>query len=190
MAGGCGDQLLRNIYSTLLRYDESANVVPHIAKSWQISTDGLVYTFKLRDDVFFHNGRKLTSADVKYNIERMIDPATGSPRASRFNLTKKIETPDDFTVVFTLKEPFAPYLGNFADVNAMLVPKEIVEDESIKKQTVGSGAFMLKEMVGRLCIAGEKPQLLRQGTTLSGLPQNKTDHREFGHCRRHAQQDH
>lgn len=140
-------QLLRNIYSTLLRYDENANVVPHIAKSWQISDDGLVYTFKLRDDVYFHNGRKLTSADVKYNIERMIDPATGSPRASRFNLTQKIETPDDFTVVFTLAEPFAPYLGNFADINAMLVPKEIVEDGSIKKKTVGTGAFMLKEMV-------------------------------------------
>ena len=46
-------QLLRNIYSTLLRYDENANVVPHIAKSWQISADGLVYTFKLRDDVRF-----------------------------------------------------------------------------------------------------------------------------------------
>jgi peptide/nickel transport system substrate-binding protein len=140
-------QLLGNIYSTLLRYDEKANVVPHIAESWDISTDGLVYTLKLRNDVFFHNGRKLTSADIKYNIERMIDPATGSPRAGRFNLVKQIDIPDDYTVVFTLKDPFAPLLGNFADPNAMIVPREIVEDESIKKKAVGTGPFTIKEMV-------------------------------------------
>jgi len=140
-------QLLGNIYSTLLRYDENAKVVPHIAKSWDISPDGLVYTFKLRDDVFFQNGRKLTAADVKYNIERMTDPATGSPRADRFNLVKQIDTADDYTVVFTLKEAFAPFLGNFADPNVMIVPREIVENDSIKKAAVGTGPFKIKEMV-------------------------------------------
>jgi peptide/nickel transport system substrate-binding protein len=125
-------QLLSRIYSTLLRYDESANVVPYIAESWKVSEDGLTYTFKLRNDVYFHNGRKLTSADIKYNIERMIDPATGSPRASRFNLVNKIETPDEYTVVFTLKDPFAPFLGNFADPNAMIIPrKEMVPGDYV-----------------------------------------------------------
>jgi len=157
-------QLLSNIYSTLLRYDENANVVPHIAKSWETSPDGRVYTFKLRDDVTFHNGRKLTSADIKYNIERMIDPATGSPRASRFNLIKQIDTPDDYTVVFTLKDPFAPLLGNFADQNAMIVPREIVEDESIKKQAVGSGPFMIKEMVpGDYVLLEKNPKYFIKG---------------------------
>jgi peptide/nickel transport system substrate-binding protein len=157
-------ELLRNIYDPLLRYDENANVVPHIAKSWEISADSLVYTFKLRDDVYFHNGRKLTSADIKYNFERMIDPATASPRASRFNLTEKIETPDDFTVVFTLKEPFAPYLNNFADTNAMIIPKEIVEDGSIKKQAVGTGAFKLKEMVpGDYVLLEKNPKYFIKG---------------------------
>lgn len=139
--------LLGRVYSTLLRLDENANPAPHIAKSWKISDDGLVYTFQLRDDVYFHNGRKLTSADIKYNIERMIDPATGSPRASRFNMVSRIETPDDLTVVFTLKETFAPFLGNFADNNAMIVPREIVEDESITKKAVGTGPFMIKDYV-------------------------------------------
>ena len=157
-------QLLGNIYSTVLRYDQDANVVPHIAKSWTINPDGLVYTFKLRDDVYFQNGRKLTAADIKYNIERMINPETGSPRASRFNLVKTIETPDDFTIVFTLKDPFAPFLGNFADPNAMIVPREIVEDGSIKKKAVGSGPFMIKEMVpGDFVLLEKNPNYFIKG---------------------------
>ena len=157
-------QLLGNIYSTLLRFDENANVVPHIAKSWDISSDGLVYTFKLRDDVFFQNGRKLTAADIKYNIERMVDPATGSPRAGRFNLIDSIDTPDDDTVIFKLKEPFAPLLGNFADPNAMIVPREIVEDGSIKKKAVGSGPFMIKEMVpGDYVLLEKNPKYFIKG---------------------------
>jgi peptide/nickel transport system substrate-binding protein len=157
-------QLLSRIYSTLLRYDESANVVPYIAESWKVSEDGLTYTFKLRNDVYFHNGRKLTSADIKYNIERMIDPATGSPRASRFNLVNKIETPDEYTVVFTLKDPFAPFLGNFADPNAMIIPREIVEDESIKKKAVGTGPFMIKEMVpGDYVLLEKNPKYFVKG---------------------------
>jgi peptide/nickel transport system substrate-binding protein len=157
-------QLLSNIYSTLLRYDENANVIPHIAKSWEISEDGLTYTFQLRDDVYFHNGRKLTSADIKYNFERMIDPATASPRASRFNLADTIETRGDFAVVFKLKEPFAPFLGNFADPNAMLVPKEIVEDESIKKEAVGTGPFKIKEMVpGDYVLLEKNPKYFIKG---------------------------
>jgi len=157
-------QLLNRIYSTLLRYDENANVVPHIAKSWTISPDGLVYTFMLRDDVYFHNGRKLNAADIKYNFERMIDPATGSPRASRFNLVDTIDTEGDFSVVFKLKEPFAPLLGNFADANAMLVPREIVEDESIKKKAVGTGAFMIKEMVpGDYVLLEKNPKYFIKG---------------------------
>jgi len=140
-------QLLSNIYSSFLRYDEKANVVPHIAKSWEISPDGLVYTFKLRDDVYFHNGRKLNAADIKYNFERIIDPATASPRADRFNLVKEIATPDEYTVIFKLKAPFAPFLGNLADPNTMILPREIVEDGSVKKRAVGTGPFMIKEMV-------------------------------------------
>ena len=97
-------QLLGNIYSSLLRFDKGANIVPHIAKSWMISDDGLTYTFKLRNDVYFHNGRKLTSSDIKYNIERMKDPATGSPRAPSFGLVDKINTPNQTTVIVTLKE--------------------------------------------------------------------------------------
>ncbi|MFH2130793.1 MAG: ABC transporter substrate-binding protein [bacterium] len=140
-------ELLRNIYSTLLRFDENASIVPHIAKSWKVSADGLTYTFILRDDVYFHNGRKLTSKDIQYNIERMKDPATGSPRAASFSLVDKIETPDDTTVVIRLKETFAPFLGSFADENALLVPKEIVEDNSITKKAVGTGPFTIEKMV-------------------------------------------
>ena len=140
-------QLLQNIYSSLLRYDESGGVAPDLAKSWDISPDGLVYTFHLRDNIYFHNGRKMTSGDVRYSIERMLDPAAGSARRENFVLIDKIETPDDHTITFTLKEPFAPLLVNFADPWAAIVPKEIVDDGSIKQKAVGTGPFMIKKRV-------------------------------------------
>lgn len=157
-------QLLQNIYSSLLRYDEKGGVAPELAKSWEISPDGLVYTFHLHDNIYFHNGRKMTSADVKYSFERMLDPATGSARRENFVLVDKIETPDDQTVKFVLKESFAPFLVNFADPWAAIVPREIVEDGSIKKQAVGTGPFMIKKRVpGSYTLLEKNPKYFRPG---------------------------
>ena len=66
------------MYSQLVRFDADMNVVPELAESWQISPDGLTWTFKLRQGVKFHDGQELTSADVKASYERILNPETGS----------------------------------------------------------------------------------------------------------------
>ena len=72
------------IYSGLVGLDENLNVVPEAAERWEVSSDGTVYTFYLRSDVYFHNGRKVTAQDFKYSIERACDPATESPVAGYY----------------------------------------------------------------------------------------------------------
>ena len=94
-------QTLKSLYDTLAEPDMNGKIVPALAERWEISDDALVWTFYLKKDVVFHNGDKLTSKDVKATFERIMDKATGSPKAKEFKSIVGIETPDDFTV--TLK---------------------------------------------------------------------------------------
>src|SRR5579859_7282337 len=100
-----------NIYEGLLRYSPKLDPQPGLAESWTVSEDGKVYSFKLRKDVIWHDGKPFTSADVLFSIEFLKQT---HPRA-RGNLVQldKVEAPDDSTVVFTLKQPFGPFLGIF-----------------------------------------------------------------------------
>ena len=98
-------QTIKSLYDTLAEPDMDGKIVPALAEKWEISGDALVWTFYLKKDVVFHNGDKLTSKDVKATFERIMDKATGSPKAKEFKSIVGIETPDDFTVVLKLKEP-------------------------------------------------------------------------------------
>jgi len=142
-------RILENIYSGLVRFNEKLEIQPDLAESYTADTP-TQYTFKLRKGVKFHNGRELKAADVKYSLERIKDPATGSPRASQFALLDSIETPDDYTVVLKLKSPFAPLLAVLAgrDTGA-IIAKEVVEANGGKldKVAVGTGPFKLAEYV-------------------------------------------
>ena len=72
-------QAYDHIYESLTTYDEKTNIIPCLATSWEITNDGKTYTFKLRPNVKFHNGQTMTADDVKYSIERVLDPKTASP---------------------------------------------------------------------------------------------------------------
>jgi peptide/nickel transport system substrate-binding protein len=85
-------------------------IEPLLAESYEVK-DSLTYEFHLRRGVKFHNGREMTSADVKYSIERVLDPDTGSPWKAYVESVESIDTPDDYTVVLHLKEPFSPLLS-------------------------------------------------------------------------------
>jgi len=139
-------RILENIYSGLLRFNEKLEVQPDAAESYTVDSP-TQYTFKLRKGVKFHNGREVKAADVKYSIERILDEKTGSPRRSNFAPVDKIETPDDYTVVLKLKNPYAPFLSILADRTTAIVAKEVVDANGGKldKVAVGTGPFKFVE---------------------------------------------
>jgi oligopeptide transport system substrate-binding protein len=154
--------IIKSIFSGLMDYAPgTTELVPDLAESFQISEDGLTYTFTLREGVKFHNGRELTSADIKYSIERTVNPATQSPGAGFFasivgfddvvsGATTDligISTPDDRTVVFQLSAPNATFLHVMAINFSFAVPREVVEEYGADFAThpVGTGGFKMVE---------------------------------------------
>ena len=121
---------------------------PALAESWEISADGLTYTFALRPGVTFHNGRAMTAADVIYSIERIRNPETASPSASYTSGIAGITALDDATVVVTLAAPDASFLSKLGYWGVAIVPREEVEKTGDLTQTmVGTGPFTFTEYV-------------------------------------------
>ena len=139
------------VYSYLMRLDENLGVQPDLAESMPtVSSDGKQVTVKIRKGVKFHNGDPLTSADVKYTFDRIIDTKTAAVARSFFTDVSTISAPDESTVVFDLKTPNAALLAYMAHPNTGIVSKKIGEanaDLSKKETTVGSGPFKLAEWV-------------------------------------------
>jgi peptide/nickel transport system substrate-binding protein len=141
--------MLDQMYETLVDFDPAAgDFKPALAESWQISQDARAYTFRLRRGVRFHNGREMVSSDVKYSFDRILDPATASPRRLAFSPVERIESPDPRTATFYLRTPFAPFLANLANIGSAIVPKESVDQYGdLSKTAVGTGPFVFKEWV-------------------------------------------
>src|SRR2546428_2859835 len=139
------------VYSYLMRLDENLGVQPDLAASMPTtSADGKTVTVKLRTGVKFHNGDPLTSADVKYTFDRIIDPKAAAVARSFFTDVDTITAPDDSTVVFNLKNPNAAMIAYMAHPNTGIVSKKIGEanpDLSKKETAIGSGPFKLAEWV-------------------------------------------
>ncbi len=139
-------QVLENVLDTLVTTDDAGKIVPSLATSWEVSDDGLNYTFHLRDGVKFSNGRALTADDVVYTYTRMLDPDTGSGNAYKLGGVDSVTAPDASTVVMTLKEPNASLLSHLAiDKTVGIIAKEDVEDGTINTQPHGTGPFMITD---------------------------------------------
>lgn len=135
------------LYSRLVRLDDNLVVVGDLAEKWDIP-DNTTYVFHLRKGVKFHNGRELTSADVKYSLERVLDTKTASPGRSYISTITSIETPDAYTVKVTLSAPLASFLDGLCTNNLSIVAKEVVEaNGNLQKVTGGTGPFMLAEWI-------------------------------------------
>ena len=113
-----------NIYESLLRYDENLEPMPQLAKSWEISDDGLTYTFHLYDNVKWHDGEPFTSADVVFSADVFLRETHARLRTSLKHV-ESITAPDPNTVVFKLKQPFGPFIGIFESATMPMVPKHI-----------------------------------------------------------------
>lgn len=152
--------MIKSLFSRLMDYSPGTyNLEPELAESFELSEDGLVYTFRLRENVKFHNGRLLTAADIKYSIERAVNPKTQSPGQGFFASIKGfddmaqgktqelsgITIPSPDVVKIELSRPDATFLHVMAINFASAVPREEVEKygEDFGKHPVGTGAFKM-----------------------------------------------
>lgn len=148
-------------YNSLVRFDpmDANSVVGDLATSWDVSEDGKTYTFHLPDNVLFHDGVPMTSADVKTTFDWIRNPPEGivSNRKGMLEVVHTIEAPDATTVVFTLKRPLGSFLNNLSSGWMLVQPKHVLEATGAMKDViVGTGPFKLKEVVSGVSIELEK----------------------------------
>lgn len=153
--------VFRQIYDTLVfRDNHTHDFVPGLAHSWQISPDGLQYTFNLRQDVAFHDGTRLDAEAVAHNIDRILDPAINSVRArSLLGPFSHYEIADTYTIQLRLAIPFAPFLDGLAQPFLGIIgPNALGEFDSLRYQfhQVGTGPFRLEKY-----LPGERVELRR-----------------------------
>jgi peptide/nickel transport system substrate-binding protein/oligopeptide transport system substrate-binding protein len=154
--------MIKSLFDGLMDYQPgTTELVPDLAESYEISEDGQTFTFKLRQGVKFHNGREMTAEDVKYSIDRVVNPETQSPGQGFFASIKGydeaaegkadgvsgITVVDPLTIRFELTRPDATFLHVMALNFSHVVPKEEVEKHGADfgKNPVGTGAFKLGE---------------------------------------------
>jgi peptide/nickel transport system substrate-binding protein len=138
------------ICNTLVGLDRSFNVVPELARAWQVSPDGKRVTFQLQPGVKFHDGTDLTAEAVKWNLERILDPQTKSPQRSQLEpAVASVSAPDPHTVVVELKRPFAPLLAALGERPGFIVSPAAVkkQGESFGRSPVCTGPFRVTEWI-------------------------------------------
>jgi peptide/nickel transport system substrate-binding protein/oligopeptide transport system substrate-binding protein len=171
----------QQVFDGLVQFDANLNVVPCIAKSWQASYDGLVWTFALRQGVKFHHGREVNADDFIYTFTRLLHPHTASPRAWLFERVQGakeflagtaervegLQTLDAYTLQITLSQPYAPFISILGMVQAQVVPREEVErlGAAFGRQPVGTGPFRFVNW-----LAGEQITLEANKEYFEGRP--------------------
>ena len=151
---------VHQLYSTLVETDDKLNIVPCLARSWEVGADGRTWTFHLRTDVYFHDdaafpggrGRRLVAGDIVYSFNRLLDPATASSGAWIFH--DRIDTSgggafvalDDSTFRLRLIRPFHPVLGLLTMPYCSAVPQEVVRryGKEFRAHPCGTGPFRFK----------------------------------------------
>ncbi|WP_054707331.1 ABC transporter substrate-binding protein [Bacillus sp. JCM 19041] len=121
-------QVFQSLYNKLLDIDEDLTIIPELAKEWDISEDGLTYTFFLEEDVVFHDGEPFNADAVKYNFDRMMDPDFPSARMSEVGMIKRVEPVDDYVVEIELEEVYSPFLSVLTDRAGMMVSPASAEE--------------------------------------------------------------
>ncbi|MBI5748659.1 MAG: ABC transporter substrate-binding protein, partial [Nitrospinae bacterium] len=136
-------KITRLIFNGLIKKDENMKLMPDIAERWEMAND-IIYIFHLKKGIKFHDGKDLTSGDVKYTYEFILDPSNKSPKKGGYDRIKEIRTPDDHTVIFILKEPFAHFLDN---MTLGIVPEHSAKEKGsdFSSHPVGTGPFIFKE---------------------------------------------
>ena len=145
-----------NLFEGLTKLDRNGKVVPLLAKSWTVSPDGLTYTFSLQSGVKFHDGKPMTSADVKFSFDRARAPNSTNAQKQIFAPMDAIETPDPATVVVRLKQPFGNLVYFLAWGDASIVSPDTADQN--RSTPVGTGPFRFKSWA-----RGDRVELVRNG---------------------------
>ncbi len=142
--------LVKLIYAGLLKYDQSGNIIPDLAKAYSINPEQTVYTFELRDDIRWHDGQQITADDVIFTVASIKNPDLGSPFRSSFNgiSVKKI---NDQTIQFILEKPFTPFLST---LTIGLLPEHLwygipafgASLAELNTKPVGAGPYKFKSL--------------------------------------------
>jgi peptide/nickel transport system substrate-binding protein len=132
-----------NLLEGLLKVDRNGRVVPALAKSYSVSKDGREYTFNLHSGIKFHDGTPCTAEDVKFSLERILDPKTAAPYRMYYESIESIQAVDPTTVKFKMKKVDSNFLFNLARGDAVIVSKLSVD--RLKSAPVGTGPFKFVE---------------------------------------------
>ncbi|MCL4105170.1 UNVERIFIED_CONTAM: hypothetical protein GTU68_018877 [Idotea baltica] len=138
-AGAIDNVVYSNIFEGLTRFMADGSVVPGLAKSWDISEDGLTYTFMLQDGVTFHDGTAMDAEDVKFSLDRARAEDSTNAQKGLFAAISDVTVMDPLTVKVTLSAPTGNFLFNMAWGDAVIVAPESIAD--IKTNPIGTGAF-------------------------------------------------
>jgi peptide/nickel transport system substrate-binding protein len=137
------DEIARQWHDFLVFVGEDNSPDPDrgVAESWEFSEDGLTWTFALRQGVLFHDGKEMTSEDVKFTFDRLRNPDVGAATVALYSNITAIDTPDDYTVVFTLENPNPDFLKDLGDYHALIMD---AAGTDFATQWNGTGPFILE----------------------------------------------
>ncbi|WP_294227244.1 ABC transporter substrate-binding protein, partial [uncultured Shimia sp.] len=166
-AGAIDSVLYSNVFEGLTRFASDGAVTPGLAKSWEISEDGLTYTFMLNDGVTFHDGSAMDGEDVKFSLDRARAEDSANAQKALFEGIADVTVVDPMTVKVTLDGPNGDFLFNMAWGDAVIVASESIAD--IKTTPIGTGAFKFDNWV-----QGDKITLTRNDAYW-GTPATLTD---------------
>lgn len=144
---------IQQLFNGLVQLDDSLNVIPEIAKRWEIDATGKVYTFFLKENIFFHpapqfNGeeRKVIASDFTYSFDRLRNVKVGSPGGWVLQQVEDYKAVNDTVFQISLKQAFPPFLSLLSMRYCSVVPHEVVEDSNheFRKHPIGTGPFKFK----------------------------------------------
>ena len=144
------NDLVSIIYSGLMRKNSDETLIPDLAEKYDMSKDGLVYTFTLKDKIFFHDGSPVTASDVIFTLNKVKDPIVKSPKKVNWDGVS-VEKLDEKTIRFTLKQPYASFLEN---TTIGILPEKLwtkgtntpIEINDLNTNPIGSGPYQLKKV--------------------------------------------